>query len=262
MGRGVARPVGVGMLTRRVIPCLDTRDGRVVKGVRFRDLRDAGEPAILAARYEADGADEVVMLDVSATTEGRAHAVATVRAVRAELRIPLTVGGGIRSVDDAGALLEAGADKVAVNTAALRTPQLIAEIAERFGRQCVTLSIDGAAARVGWEVVVRAGTEPTGRDVVAWATEGEALGAGELLLTSVDRDGTRSGYDLDLLAAVSARVGVPVIASGGARAAADLAAALAAGADAVLAASMFHDGDTTILETKRTLRDAGVEVRL
>jgi imidazoleglycerol phosphate synthase cyclase subunit len=254
--------MGVAMLTRRVIPCLDTRDGRVVKGVRFRALRDAGEPASLAARYEADGADELVILDVSATTDGRAHAVATVRAVRAELRIPLTVGGGIRSVDDAGVLLEAGADKVAVNTAALRTPRLIAEIAERFGRQCVTLSIDGAALDEGWEVVVRAGTEPTGRDVVAWAVEGESLGAGELLLTSMDRDGTRAGYDLGLLAAVSARVGIPVIASGGARTADDLVAALATGADAVLAASMFHDGDTTILQTKRALRDAGVEVRL
>lgn len=250
------------MLTRRVIPCLDTRDGRVVKGVRFRALRDAGEPASLAARYETDGADEVVMLDVSATTQGRAHAVATVRAVRAELRIPLTVGGGIRSLDDAGALLEAGADKVAVNTAALRTPRLIAEIAERFGRQCVTLSIDGAATDAGWEVVIRAGTEPTGRDLVAWAIEGETLGAGELLLTSMDRDGTRAGYDLALVTAVSGRVGIPVIASGGARTAGDLAAALAAGADAVLAASMFHDGDATILETKRALRDAGVEVRL
>ena len=249
------------MLTRRVIPCLDTRDGRVVKGVKFQGLRDAGSPVELAARYESDGADEIVILDVSATTDERAHALATVRDVRAALGIPLTVGGGVRSVADAAALLDAGADKVAVNTAAYRSPQLLTELAERFGTQCITLSVDAAAVGDGWQVVVRAGTETTARDAVAWAVQGAERGAGEILLTSVDRDGTQSGYDLALIAAVSGRVRVPVVASGGARSADDLIAALRAGADAVLAASIFHDGVTTVRDMKRQLGAAGVEVR-
>ena len=250
------------MLTCRVIPCLDTTDGRVVKGVRFQQLRDAGSPVELAARYEAEGADELVLLDVTATTASRDHALATVRAVRDVLSIPLTVGGGIRGVPDAVAVLEAGADKVAVNTAAHRDPAVITALAERFGAQCVTLSIDAAAAGNGWIVVVRAGTEPTPRSVTDWARTGEALGAGEILLTSMDRDGTRSGYHLALLRSVAGCVGVPVVASGGARTAQDMVAAVAAGADAVLAASMFHDGDATIAATKQALRTAGVEVRL
>lgn len=249
------------MLTCRVIPCLDTTDGRVVKGVRFKDLRDAGSPVELAARYEREGADELVLLDVTATTASRDHALATLRAIRQVIGIPLTVGGGIRSVDDAVAVLEAGADKVAVNTAAYRDPSLLSKLAERFGSQCVTLSIDAAAIGRGWRVVVRAGTEGTGRSAVEWAMAGAALGAGEILLTSMDRDGTRSGYHLGLLSAVAAGVNVPIVASGGARTAHDMVAAVAAGANAVLAASMFHDGDTTIAETKTILRAAGVEVR-
>ena len=250
------------MLTCRVIPCLDTTDGRVVKGVRFQQLRDAGSPVELAARYEAEGADELVVLDVTATTSSRDHALDTVRAIRRVLSIPLTVGGGIRGVADAVAVLEAGADKVAVNTAAWREPALITALAERFGAQCVTLSIDAAAAGDSWIVVVRAGTEGTGRSVVDWARTGVALGAGEILLTSMDRDGTRSGYHLPLIRSVASEVRVPVVASGGAKTAQDMVDAVAAGADAVLAASMFHDGDTTIADTKRLLRAAGVEVRL
>jgi imidazoleglycerol phosphate synthase cyclase subunit len=249
------------MLTRRVIPCLDTRDGRVVKGTRFRDLRDAGTPVELAARYEDEGADELVLLDIVATDRDRAHALATVRAVRRGLRIPLTVGGGVRTLDDARALLDAGADKVAVNTAAVGRPALLGTLAERLGSQCVVLAIDAAAAGDGWQVFRRAGQEPTGRDAVAWAAEAERLGTGELLLTSIDRDGTRSGYDTALLRAVRGAVAIPVIASGGARDTQDLLDAFTAGADAVLAASMFHDGDTTIAAVKATLAARGVEVR-
>lgn len=250
------------MLTRRIIPCLDTRDGRVVKGVKFQGLRDAGSPVEFAARYEAEGADELVILDVSATLEERSHALATVRAVRDVLGIPLTVGGGVRTVDDAAALLDAGADKVGVNTAAFRDPALLTVLAERFGCQCITLSVDAASDGAGWNVVVRAGSEATSRDAVEWAAEGERLGAGEILLTSVDRDGTQAGYDLALVTAVAARVRVPVIASGGARSGQDLVAAVRAGADAALAASIFHDGVTTVREVKEQLDAAGIEVRL
>ncbi len=249
------------MLTRRIIPCLDTRDGRVVKGVRFAGLRDAGDPVELASRYAADGADEIVVLDVSATVQERAHALDTVRAIRTVVDVPLTVGGGIRTESDARALLDAGADKVGINTAALRSPEIITALATRFGSQCVTLSLDARAASGGWEVVVRAGSEPTGVDAVRWAREAADRGAGEVLLTSVDRDGTQSGYDLPLLAAVSGAVRVPVVASGGARTVADLIAAFAAGADAVLAASIFHDGLTTVQATKLSLANAGVLVR-
>ncbi|MEO6067783.1 MAG: HisA/HisF-related TIM barrel protein [Gemmatimonadales bacterium] len=249
------------MLTRRVIPCLDTRDGRVVKGVKFTGLRDAGRPVDLAVRYEAEGADEIVILDVSATTEGRGHALATVRAVREALGIPLTVGGGVRTVDDAVALLDAGADKVGVNTAAFRDPVLLTVLANRFGCQCIVLSVDAAARGTSWNVVVRAGTEGTSRDAVAWAAEGARRGAGEILLTSVDRDGTQAGYDLRLVTAVSSCVRVPVVASGGARSGADLVDAVRAGADAVLAASIFHDGVTTVGEVKRQMAQAGLEVR-
>lgn len=250
------------MLTRRVVPCLDTRDGRVVKGVKFQGLRDAGDPAALAALYEAQGADELVLLDVSATPEGRGNALLTVQAVRRVLGIPLTVGGGVRRVEDAAALLEAGADKVGVNSAAVADPSLIEALAERFGSQCVVLAVDAARREGGgWEVVVRSGTVRTGLDAVAWAAEGARRGAGEILLTSWDRDGTGEGYDLALVSAVCGAVPVPVVASGGAKSAADLAAGLAAGAEAVLLASALHDGHTTVGALKQELAAAGVEIR-
>jgi imidazoleglycerol phosphate synthase cyclase subunit len=251
------------MLTARVIPCLDTRDGRVVKGVRFQGLRDAGSPVERAALYEAQGADELVLLDVSATPEGRGHALETVRAVRRALAIPLTVGGGVRAAEHAGALLEAGADKVGVNTAAVLRPELIDEIAARFGSQCAVLALDAAAwpDGGGWEVVIRSGGERTGLDAVAWAREAEQRGAGEILLTSWDRDGTRAGYDLALLAAVARAVRVPVVASGGADRPEHLVDALRAGADAVLAASIFHDGDLSVAEVKDVLFAHGIAVR-
>ncbi|HYV96904.1 MAG TPA: imidazole glycerol phosphate synthase subunit HisF [Gemmatimonadaceae bacterium] len=249
------------MLTRRVIPCLDTRGGRVVKGVQFRNLRDAGSPAECAARYEADGADELVLLDVSATVEGRAHALATVREVRRSIAIPLTVGGGVQSAGDAAALLDAGADKVAINTAAVRQPSILSELAARFGSQCVVLSVDAVSRNDDWFVAVRSGTSLAPRTVVEWIREAAALGAGEILLTSVDRDGTRSGYDVPLIEAVTGSVGVPVVASGGAGSANDLVTAIRAGADAVLAASIFHDNATTISAVKCVLAAAGVEVR-
>ncbi len=248
-------------LTARVIPCLDVRDGRVVKGVRFQSLRDAGDPAERAAHYEATGADELVLLDVSATPEGRANAAETVRAVRAVLGLPLTVGGGVRAIADAARLLEAGADKVGVNTAAVDEPALLTRLADRFGAQCTVLALDAARCPGGWEVVVRSGRDRTGRDAIAWAAEAADRGAGEILLTSWDQDGTRAGYDLELLRAVSAAVRVPVIASGGAAHAGHLIDALRAGADAVLAASIFHDGDTTPAAVKATLRDAGLPIR-
>jgi cyclase len=249
------------MLARRIIPCLDVSHGRVVKGVRFQGLRDAGDPAERAALYEAQGADEIVILDVSATPEGRGHQLETVARVREVLAIPLTVGGGVRSEDDAWRLLQAGADKVSVNTAAVERPALLAEIAARFGRQCCVLAIDAALRDGRFEVLVKGGREGTGRDAVAWAREGEGLGAGEILLTSWDRDGTRSGYDLPLIRAVASAVRIPVIASGGADTPEHLAEALEAGADAVLAASMFHDGDRTVAEVKRFLAARGVVVR-
>ncbi|HET9064774.1 MAG TPA: imidazole glycerol phosphate synthase subunit HisF [Gemmatimonadales bacterium] len=249
------------MLTRRIIPCLDTRDGRVVKGVRFQGLRDAGSPVELAARYEQEGADEIVILDVVATDRGRDHALDTVRAVREVLSIPLTVGGGVREVRDAERLLEAGADKIGVNSAATDDPALLERLAATFGVQCVVLAIDAAEAGDAWRVFKRSGSDATGRDAVAWAVEGTQRGAGEILLTSIDRDGTRSGYDLALLAAVSRAVSVPVIASGGARTVTDLIDAVRAGADAVLAASMFHDGDTTVGLVKQAMARQGLEIR-
>jgi imidazoleglycerol phosphate synthase cyclase subunit len=250
------------VLSARVIPCLDTRDGRVVKGVRFRSLRDAGDPAELAALYERQGADEVVLLDVSATPEGRGNALETVRRVRKELSIPLTVGGGVRALEDAGRLLDAGADKVGVNTAAVRRPALLTELATRFGSQCTVLALDAARRDAGgYEVVVLSGEQRTGDGALAWARRAAELGAGEILLTSVDRDGTRAGYELELLASIAGAVDVPVVASGGASAPADLLAALRAGADAVLAASIFHDGVHTIGEVKAYLGEHGVEVR-
>jgi imidazoleglycerol phosphate synthase cyclase subunit len=233
----------------------------VVKGVRFQGLRDAGDPAERAALYEEQGADEIVILDVSATPEGRGNQVETVQRVRARLGIPLTVGGGVRVLDDARALLEAGADKVSVNTAAVQEPALLAAIAERFGRQCTVLAIDAAWRDGRFEVLVKGGREGTGIDAVLWAHEATAQGAGEILLTSWDRDGTREGYDLALIRAVRAAVQVPVIASGGAAGPEHLREAFEAGADAVLAASIFHDGDLSVAEVKRILIAEGIELR-
>ena len=252
---------GASGLLRRIIPCLDVQDGRVVKGIRFQDLRDAGDPAEQAARYEAQGADEIVILDVAASAAGRGTQVETVRRVRTALRIPLTVGGGVRTVEDARLLLSAGADKVSVNTAAVRRPELLTELAEAFGCQCVVLAIDARRAPDWWDVLVIGGREAAGRDAVAWAREGESLGAGEILLTSWDRDGTRAGHDVDLLRAVADAVRVPVIASGGVGTRAHVAAAFAAGADAVLAASVFHDGDDTVDGIKADLAVRGIRVR-
>ncbi|MEO1009431.1 MAG: imidazole glycerol phosphate synthase subunit HisF [Planctomycetota bacterium] len=254
------------MLTRRVIPCLDVRDGRVVKGVRFQELRDAGDPAGLARRYEAEGADELVMLDVSATPDGRATARATVAAIRDAISIPLTVGGGVRTVADGEALLAAGADRVAANTAAVERPEILAELAARTGTQCVVLALDAARREYTegdgvWEVVTRSGAHRTGLDAIAWARRAQDLGAGEILLTSWDRDGTGSGYDLELLAAMAAAVRIPIIASGGAAHADHLRQALDAGADAVLAASIFHDAVYTVGRIKDELARGGVEVR-
>jgi imidazoleglycerol phosphate synthase cyclase subunit len=251
------------MLTARVIPCLDVKDGRIVKGVRFANLRDAGDPAERAALYEATGADEIVVLDISATLEARKTRHATVRAVREQLSIPLTVGGGVRSIEDAGDLLDAGADKVAINSAAVEDPERISRIAERFGAQCCVLALDAARNPRGfYEVVVKSGRERTGLDAVEWARQAVERGAGEILLTSFDKDGTRSGYDLRVIEAVASAVRVPIIASGGAAGPDHLWEALCAGADAVLAASIFHDSEHTPDSVKRDLRALGAEVRL
>ncbi len=250
------------MAAPRLIPCLDVKDGRVVKGIRFQNLRDAGDPVAQAAMYQDQGADEIVILDVSATPEGRGHAVETTASVRQVLSIPLTVGGGVRKVEDALALLEAGADKVAVNTAAVQRPELIAELADRFGSQCTVLAVDAAQRTDGdWEVVVHGGRTRTGRNVERWVRSAAARGAGEILLTSWDRDGTRSGYDIDLIEAVTAAVDIPVIASGGADNADHLEDALSSGATAVLIASILHDGVTTVGSLKRQLLANGTEVR-
>lgn len=250
------------MLTRRVIPCLDCRNGRVVKGVRFSGLRDVGDPAECAARYQRDGADELVLLDVSATPEARATRADTVRAVRGGLSIPLTVGGGVRNVEDAFTLLSAGADKVGVNTAAVATPELIDDLARRFGCQCVVVAVDAARIGDGWEVVTHSGATRTRRDAIAWIAAVTRRGAGEILLTSWDRDGTGAGYDLDLIAAAARVTTVPIIASGGAASAEHLVAALRAGADAVLVATILHDRLITVGRIKQQLAAAGIEVRL
>jgi len=257
------------MLTKRVIPCLDVAEGRVVKGVRFVDLRDAGDPVAAAQAYDAQGADELVFLDITASHEGRATMLDVVRRTAEGIYMPLTVGGGIRSVGDVRTLLRAGADKVSVNTAAIERPALVEEASRAFGSQCIVVAIDArraAPAEDGaacWEVFTHGGRRPTGRDAVAWAREVEALGAGEILLTSMDRDGTGDGYDLELTAAVSGAVRVPVIASGGAGSLDHLAAALTEGqADAALVATLFHFGQHTVAEAKAHLRARGVPVRL
>ena len=249
---------------KRVIPCLDVNAGRVVKGVGFVDLRDAGDPVELASRYDAAGADELVLLDITATSDKRATVVALARRAADELFIPFTIGGGVRSVEDAQAVLDAGADKVSVNSAALARPELIDELARTFGAQCVVLAIDAkrGPGGDGWEAFAAGGRTPSGRDAVGWATEAVERGAGEILLTSMDRDGTAAGYDLELTAATADAVSVPVIASGGAGQLVHLAEAVQAGADALLCASIFHYGRHTVGEVKQFLADAGIPIRI
>ncbi len=253
------------MQVARVIPCLDVTNGRVVKGVNFVGLRDAGDPVELAARYDAEGADELIFLDITASSDGRETMVDVVRRVAEQVFIPFTVGGGIRSVEDARRMLRAGADKVSVNTAAFERPALISEIAAEFGAQCVVCAIDARAVpgtTNAWEVYLHGGRTPTGRDAVEWAREAVALGAGEILLTSMDRDGTREGFATELTNAIVDAVNVPVIASGGVGSLQHLVDGIVVGrADAVLAASIFHFGEFTIGDAKRALIAAGVPVR-
>jgi cyclase len=247
---------------KRVIPCLDVDRGRVVKGVGFVDLRDAGDPVELACRYDAAGADELVFLDITATSDKRDTVVELARRTADDVFIPFTIGGGIRSVSDAQAVLDAGADKISVNSAALARPELLDELSATFGAQCVVLAIDAKADGHGsWDAYLAGGRTPTGRDAVLWAREGAERGAGEILLTSMDRDGTNAGYDLTLTGVVAGAVGVPVIASGGAGELADLVEAIEAGADAVLCASIFHFGHHTMSEVKDHLAGSGVAVR-
>jgi cyclase len=254
------------MLAKRIIPCLDVKDGRVVKGVRFVDLRDAGDPVEAARAYDAQGADELVFLDITASHEAREIMLDVARRTAEGVYMPLTVGGGIRSIDDVRGLLRAGADKVSLNTAALARPALVREAAQRFGSQCIVVAIDarrqGRGVRQRWDVYTHGGRRPAGCDAVEWAREVVELGAGEILLTSMDRDGTKDGYDLELTRAVAEAVSVPVIASGGAGSLGHLYEGLVEGrADAVLAASIFHFGTHTIAEAKAYLRERGVEVR-
>jgi len=251
----------------RVIPCLDVDAGRVVKGVNFANLRDAGDPVELAARYGTEGADEVTFLDVSASASGRETMVDVVRRTADQVFVPLTVGGGVRTTDDVNALLRAGADKVGVNTAAIARPELIAEISQRFGNQVLVLSVDarrctdGVSTPSGYEVTTHGGRRGTGIDAIAWARRGEELGAGEILLNSMDADGTTGGFDVAMIEEVRAAVTVPLIASGGAGTVEDFVAAAHAGADAVLAASVFHFGTLTIGEVKEHMRASGIDVR-
>ncbi|HWP68559.1 MAG TPA: imidazole glycerol phosphate synthase subunit HisF [Rectinemataceae bacterium] len=260
----------------RIIPCLDIKGGRVVKGVKFENLVDSGEPAELARRYEEEGADEIALLDISATLEERRTALEAVAAVRAAVSIPISVGGGIRSVEDAERLLNAGADRVSVNSAAVRHPELIARLAERFGVQCVIVAIDAkrgnisqthgentlAVAPERWEVFIDAGKTPTGLDAVEWARRCAALGAGEILLTSIDRDGTGLGYDCELVSAIAAAARIPVVASGGATRPEHFLAGVLAGASAVLGAGAFHRRELAIMDLKNYLSNNGVEVRI
>jgi len=250
------------VLTKRIIACLDVDGGRVVKGVQFNNLRDAGDPAECAAAHAGDGADEIVLLDITATSDERGTLLGTVARTARSLFIPFTVGGGIRQLADATAVFDAGADKVAINSAAVHRPELISEIAERFGSQAVVVAIDAKRENGGFEVFVAGGRTATGRDAIRWAREAASRGAGEILLTSMDRDGTKDGYDLELTRTVSQSVSVPVIASGGAGSLEHLYEGLVEGcADAALAASIFHFGTHTIAEAKAYLRGRGVEVR-
>ncbi|HIZ52270.1 MAG TPA: imidazole glycerol phosphate synthase subunit HisF [Candidatus Pseudomonas excrementavium] len=255
-------------LAKRIIPCLDVENGRVVKGVKFENIRDAGDPVEIARRYNEQGADEITFLDITATHEGRDTTLHTVERMASEVFIPLTVGGGVRTVQDIRNLLNAGADKVSINSAAVFTPEFVGEAADRFGSQCIVVAIDakrvsapGEAAR--WEIFTHGGRKPTGLDAVEWAKKMEALGAGEILLTSMDQDGVKSGYDLGVTRAISDAVGVPVIASGGVGNLQHLAdGVLLGGADAVLAASIFHFGEFTIAEAKAYMAERGIEMRL
>jgi cyclase len=250
------------MLTNRIIACLDVMDGRVVKGTSFVNLRDAGDPVVMAERYEAQGADEIVYLDIAATDEGRGTLLDLVRRTAERLFIPLTVGGGMRTVDDIANALRAGADKTAVNSAAVRHPELLAHAASRFGSQCVVASIDALRRGESWEVYVNGGRQPTGLDAIEWAKRCAELGAGEILLTSIDRDGSRSGYDIELLSAVAAVVTVPIVASGGAGSARDVVDAFVrGGADAALLAGVLHDATTDIRSLKSALQAASIPVR-
>jgi cyclase len=251
------------MLTKRIIACMDVRDGQVVKGVQFQQLRHAGDPAELARRYNVEGIDEVVILDITATLEKRQAMARTIDAVAREIFLPLTVGGGIRSEDDAAAAVDAGADKVSLNTAALNDPALITRLARRYGSQAVIVAIDAKRRGEEFAVYVRSGTADAARDAVEWAREAESRGAGEILLTSMDRDGTRSGFDCEMTAAVAAAVNIPVIASGGAGGLDHFADVFTSGcADAALAASIFHYADTSVSELKRFLRARDIPVRL
>jgi cyclase len=251
------------MLLRRVIPCLDVDKGRVVKGVEFVNLRDAGDPVELAVRYQDEGADEIVFLDITASHEKRETAAQLARRCADDVFIPFTIGGGVRSVDDAQAVLDAGADKVSVNSAAVARPELLGEMAEVFGAQCVVLAIDARRGGDGYGVYVDGGRRPVGRDAIEWAREGVQRGAGEILLTSMDRDGTEDGYELELTRTVADAVDVPVIASGGAGTLDHLVDAVErGGADAVLCASIFHYGQHTVREAKERMREAGIPVRL
>jgi imidazole glycerol-phosphate synthase subunit HisF len=247
---------------KRVIPCMDVDAGRVVKGTKFLDIRDAGDPVELAAFYDRQGADELIFLDITATSDKRATVVELARRAADEVFVPFTIGGGVREVEDAQAVLDAGADKVSVNSAAVARPELIEELASVFGAQCVVLAIDAKRrGDGGWEVFVAGGRTPTGRDAVAWAREGVERGAGEILLTSMDRDGTKDGYDLGLTEAIAGTVDVPVIASGGVGSPEHMVDGFTAGADAVLAASIFHYGQYSVGDVKARLAEAGVPVR-
>ena len=252
-------------LAKRIIPCLDVTNGRVVKGTNFVNLRDAGDPVELAAQYDAEGADELVFLDITASSDGRASMVDVISRTAEQVFIPFTVGGGIRSVEDARRMLRAGADKVSVNTSAVENPQLITEIASEFGSQCVVCAVDAKSrsdGSAGYEVFLHGGRTPTGIDVVEWVTRASALGAGEILLTSMDRDGTKEGFDLEITRRVSDAVGVPVIASGGVGTLEHLVDGIViGGADAVLAASIFHFGEFTVAQAKQRMLDAGIIVR-
>jgi cyclase len=251
------------MLSKRIIACLDVRDGQVVKGIQFQQLRHAGDPAELARRYNAEGIDEVVVLDITATLEGRQALARTIAAVAREIFLPLAVGGGIRSEDDAAAAIDAGADKVSLNTAALRSPELISTLANRYGSQAVIVAIDAKRREGGFDVFVRSGRTDAGRDAVEWAREAEARGAGEILLTSMDRDGTKAGFDCDMTAAVSTAVDIPVIASGGAGTFDHFVDVFTRGcADAALAASIFHYAESSVTGLKRHLDAHGIPVRL
>ena len=251
------------MVSKRIIPCLDVKDGRVVKGVRFVNLRDAGDPVEVAKKYSEEGADEITFLDITASHEKRKTMIDVVERTASEVFVPLTVGGGLRTVEDVRELLLAGADKVTINTAAIADPEFVRRASERFGSQCIVVAIDARRRDGGWEVFTHGGRNPTGKDAVGWAAEMEDFGAGEILLTSMDRDGTENGYDLELTRTISETIGIPVIASGGAGQLEHLLEAVEAGrADAVLCASIFHYGKYSINEAKEFLSDRGVLVRL